>query len=305
MALPKYGSAVQDKNGNAISGVQVTIIDTATGLNATLYSDRAGTTSTGNPLTTNVNGEFSFFAAVGSYRIQAEQSGTGLTATKDYVPLLDPVLDTIGAIACSATASTNTLTVTSLSGIYPALANGLTLRITLPSYTATGQTSINYNGTTDLVKWIDGNDTEAATGTTYGGIDSTYNKFIEVQFDGTDWLIVSDVAGANTNGSWEKKSSGEQVCKYLESKTSIDVNSTSGSLYITTAQPKVTFPLGFSEIPVAWQHITITDGSGLWLSSEANSNTTTSQWGGYRIFDSASSTGNNLTVAHVARGRWY
>jgi hypothetical protein len=64
--MQQFHGVAQDKYGNVQAGVSVTIRVQSTGVVATIYSDN-GITLLANPLTTNVNGEYSFYAADGIY----------------------------------------------------------------------------------------------------------------------------------------------------------------------------------------------------------------------------------------------
>jgi hypothetical protein len=71
--MQKYLNNVADRNGNAISGATV-VVTTIAGAAAVLYSDN-GITPIGNMLTTDVDGEFAFYAMDGRYNIQIAKSG--------------------------------------------------------------------------------------------------------------------------------------------------------------------------------------------------------------------------------------
>lgn len=85
--MQRYFEVVTDRRGNAISEAQVTVKD-ATGAAATIYSDN-GVTEVDNPLTTNADGEYTFFAANGKYTIQVVAEGFA-TETITEVVLYDP-----------------------------------------------------------------------------------------------------------------------------------------------------------------------------------------------------------------------
>lgn len=74
--MQKYTDVVQDINGNAVSGASVTIKVSPGGSTATIYSDNAST-SQSNPITTDADGRFTFYAKDGSY--YASVSKTGIT----------------------------------------------------------------------------------------------------------------------------------------------------------------------------------------------------------------------------------
>jgi hypothetical protein len=71
-------SVVQSRSGAAIAGALVYVYDSLNAL-ATLYSDN-GVTTTPNPLTTNADGEYQFYAANGTYSVVISATGyTGQT----------------------------------------------------------------------------------------------------------------------------------------------------------------------------------------------------------------------------------
>lgn len=76
--MEKYQDNVQNRQGKAIQGASVLVKTYPAGAVATIYSDD-GVTMTTNPLTTNANGYFSFYAADGRYTL--EISGTGIDTT--------------------------------------------------------------------------------------------------------------------------------------------------------------------------------------------------------------------------------
>lgn len=83
--MQRYSDAVQDRQGNALSGVSV-LVRTEAGATATIYSDN-GVTPTTNPLTTDADGEFAFYAADGVYTLSF--SGVGVVADTQEIQLWD------------------------------------------------------------------------------------------------------------------------------------------------------------------------------------------------------------------------
>ena len=100
--MERFFDVVTDRRGNAISGATVTVTNSA-GSTATIYSDD-GVTTTGNPLTTNADGEYSFYAANGTYSIRIVAEGYG-SETKDGVVLYDPA-DLMGVAEVTTTSYT-------------------------------------------------------------------------------------------------------------------------------------------------------------------------------------------------------
>jgi hypothetical protein len=66
--MQKFQDVVIDPAGNALAGVTVRVLNFADNLPATLYSDNAKTPLT-NPLTTDANGHFFFYAEQGRYNL--------------------------------------------------------------------------------------------------------------------------------------------------------------------------------------------------------------------------------------------
>lgn len=99
--MQKYQNVIQDKNGNVIVGASVLVQSYPGALTSTIYKDN-GVTTTANPLTTDSNGNFSFFAidglyqfvvsgaAINTFTLTAVQIGTGLTVIASAIPFIFP-----------------------------------------------------------------------------------------------------------------------------------------------------------------------------------------------------------------------
>jgi hypothetical protein len=87
--MQKYTDVVTSaRSGAAIPSASVTVKTSPGGVTATIYSDD-GITTQSNPLTTDSNGEFTFYAADGEYTLTV--SGTGITErTVGPIILHDP-----------------------------------------------------------------------------------------------------------------------------------------------------------------------------------------------------------------------
>lgn len=94
--MERLFDVVQDRRGNAISSATVTVRDTAGAL-AVIFSDD-GTTTANNPLTTNADGEYTFFAANGQYSTEVVASGYA-TEIVTQRTLFDPSDQTARALA--------------------------------------------------------------------------------------------------------------------------------------------------------------------------------------------------------------
>jgi hypothetical protein len=80
-------NSIQDRRGNALAGATVTVTDENGGA-ATIYSDD-GVTTTDNPLTTNADGEYTYFATNGKYTEAIVKEGYGSETITDLV-MYDP-----------------------------------------------------------------------------------------------------------------------------------------------------------------------------------------------------------------------
>lgn len=72
--MEKYQSNVQNRKGDAVSGASVRVLTYPGNVLATIYSDD-GVTPAANPLTTDSNGAFFFYAADGQYSLQISGNG--------------------------------------------------------------------------------------------------------------------------------------------------------------------------------------------------------------------------------------
>lgn len=88
--LPRYSTVLQDPHGNVLAGASVTV-KKYTGVAATLYSDRNGTTTLGtNVLTSNSRGEVAFYAAASYYILEVSLAGyESYTLTDVMLPAVD------------------------------------------------------------------------------------------------------------------------------------------------------------------------------------------------------------------------
>jgi hypothetical protein len=86
--MQRYFDVVQTTAGNAIPGALVYVYVGSTTVLATLFADN-GVTAAPNPLTTNTDGEYAFYAANGTYTLQIAATGYA-GETKPGVVLFDP-----------------------------------------------------------------------------------------------------------------------------------------------------------------------------------------------------------------------
>jgi len=89
-----YQNTVQDRNGNVITGASVLVKTYPGAVTATIYSTNTGTAAS-NPLTTDSDGQYSFYAADGQYTTTVSKSGI-TTETSDPFLLRDSPVDVKG-----------------------------------------------------------------------------------------------------------------------------------------------------------------------------------------------------------------
>ena len=89
MALPAWQATIVNEFGDIIPSPVITVIIEATGLPASLFSNRGGTTplGSGGVFTAGVGGFAQFFAAPAEYRVTASDAGSGFSQTWDFVVL--------------------------------------------------------------------------------------------------------------------------------------------------------------------------------------------------------------------------
>lgn len=83
MALAKWQRTIVDETGAVQSGASVEVRIQDTNALASIYSNRAGSSSKSNPFTTGSDGFAEFFAAGNAYKITASKGG--FTKTWEYV----------------------------------------------------------------------------------------------------------------------------------------------------------------------------------------------------------------------------
>lgn len=196
----------------------------------------------------------------------------------------------VGVQDCTATFVSNVYTVTPTNSSFVALEEGLIIEFDLPdSSVTTGQAQINYNGTTDDLDWIDGSATAS------DDLDADYTKRIRCRFDGTDWRIISDVAGNNSNGDWERRADGVQIC-YATESTTIS-SALTGILTFTLPKPFI------SSTYSSQAQTDTTVGGNAWTSYQV-SKTTGSATVTYIDISKVARSGT-LTGSTLNTGRWY
>jgi hypothetical protein len=72
--VQKYQNSVTNNNGQSLANLSVLVTNFPAGTPATIYSDN-GITPVANPLTTDQNGAFGFYAADGHYSLTVSGAG--------------------------------------------------------------------------------------------------------------------------------------------------------------------------------------------------------------------------------------
>lgn len=202
------------------------------------------------------------------------------------------------SIAGAATFSGDVYTFSPSGTGFRPLQAGMYLSFRLPSGSAntTATPDISYNGSTYVIKWIDGSALVA------NDLEQTYNKQpILFYFDGTDMLIASNIGGISGSVFWYKEANGKMEMNGLDSLTTgssaLNLFGTSaGTVY--SGDTTITFPKTFSATP---RTSLDTYGSVSNLATVGRLATTT----GFqpRVWSQSNST--SYDISFTATGRWY
>jgi hypothetical protein len=162
MANSIWQATAQNATGDIIPGAEVTVVNEATGLSATIYSDIGGT-ALANPFFADSDGFIQFYAAAGTYRVTAEDGGTGLSQTWRYIRLGDaasrdtgtsagnlPTADDLSMIAATKNFTDNNLTPDVFAGAIAFAKSSTELRMLLPTINQGRVASITVTGTFQL-----------------------------------------------------------------------------------------------------------------------------------------------------------
>jgi hypothetical protein len=80
MAIPNWQRTIVTESGAIVPNAEIKVVVESTGLDADIFSDRAGTTPLSNPFFTGSDGFAEFYAEAGTYRITA----TGPSGTRTW-----------------------------------------------------------------------------------------------------------------------------------------------------------------------------------------------------------------------------
>lgn len=84
MALGRHQFFAQDGQGNVVPGAHVEVRSEASGSLASLFSDRAGTVSLGNPFDADSEGFAFFYVAGGAYKVRTYTGTSGAPTTEHF-----------------------------------------------------------------------------------------------------------------------------------------------------------------------------------------------------------------------------
>ncbi len=96
MANSIWQATVQNATGDIIPGAEMTVVDENTGLPATIFSSIGGA-ALANPFFADSEGFAQFYAASGTYRVTANDTGTGQSITWRYIRFGDAASRDVGA----------------------------------------------------------------------------------------------------------------------------------------------------------------------------------------------------------------
>jgi hypothetical protein len=95
MANSIWQATIQNEAGDIIPGAEITVTDEDTGLPATIFSSIGGAAKS-NPFFADSNGFAQFYAGSGTYRVNAEDTGTGQSITWRYIRFGDAASRDVG-----------------------------------------------------------------------------------------------------------------------------------------------------------------------------------------------------------------
>lgn len=82
--MKQYSDVVLDRNGNVVVGATVTVKDSPSGTTSTVYASNDPASGNVNPLTTDQNGRFSFYAKDGAYTVSVAKTGIVTTSSPAF-----------------------------------------------------------------------------------------------------------------------------------------------------------------------------------------------------------------------------
>jgi len=203
-------------------------------------------------------------------------------------------------VSCTASFSSSVYTVTYdiEPTIWPTLEAGLIIDFPLSVTANTGAVSINFNGTTDSLRWLDGSLILA------GELDGDKTKRLVPRFDGTNWVIISDVAGSDGSVNWIRAANGNVIFDTRVTANHTLTTGTGALFYNNVILLAPSFPFTLASVPST--SVWVGASAISWTAKVNGTNpTTTTDWSGVYLLSSASLSSSSYTIEYVAHGRWY
>jgi hypothetical protein len=151
--VQKHFDSIVDLKGNAVEGATVRISTYPAGVLATIYSDNDGVTAIANPVTTDENGYFEYYAADGHY--------TWLITTNVTTKTINDIVHGSGGSAAGefvvATGTGDAMVVAAFSEGY-SLADGDEIRVRAVGENTSTAPTINLPGVGTLTIYKNGGD---------------------------------------------------------------------------------------------------------------------------------------------------
>jgi hypothetical protein len=190
--MQKYYNNVISSTGKPVQGASISVVNYPANTTATIYSDN-GVTPTTNPLTSDVNGAFSFYAADGRYTLSVSANGQ---VQQQFIDVLleDPTM--ASPLAATTLDVNNTLNL-----------SGTAQRITGDFSNATIANRVFFQTSTvngaSVVGAIPNGTSTIAQLAAYGGSDPNNAQVIRVDTrGGSDSRIESTFAGTPVSGTY-------------------------------------------------------------------------------------------------------
>jgi len=219
--------------------------------------------------------------------------GVNMVANVSTGALADqvPTNANLSAAVCgTASFSSDVYTFSPVGTGFRPLQAGMYLSFKLPSGSANTTTTpdVDYNGSTYVIKWIDGSALAANDLT-----ESKNKQPILLFFDGASMLIASDIRGDDGNDTWLRMTNGKQFCEGAR---------TTPVTAATTAQHFPVFAKAFSSPPSVTAGIESIVGTQGWYIYQCSRDATTT---GVTISTTGSSATGSSTIIYHAVGSWY
>lgn len=315
MALPVFQRTVVNSSGDIIPSPVITVVIEATGVAASLFSDRNGTIAlgSGGVFSGDANGKAVFYTAPGVYRVTAEDAGTGFSDTWRYVPMVGDAATTDTGTGANQIPTNNDLGPLITGGDYMTVggtANAITLTspsgYTLSSLSTGMQFRFRASTANTATATINIDGIGAVTCKTITGVDLPADYIrtdvdTVATYDGTNLVLDRQIEKETVaSGTWYKHADG---------RASVRKRTEAGSLAFTadgnvfrTAQVTWEFP----DIFVAGdKKCSVSDlsfsSSVQWVTCSITSTTTLQMF----FFSGTGSAGFDVKYTAEVNGNWY